>query len=83
MRAPTVHAVLSLVRQPTLTGSSSPWLPSFQEADSFYKIVTGPPGGGKSTLLREACRNLGAGVGYLDVNPVRTGGRGFGLRPAS
>ena len=28
-----------------------------------------------STLLREACRNLGSGVGYLDVNPVRRRGR--------
>lgn len=37
--------------------------PGPQEASRFYHIVTGPPGGGKSTLLREACREMGSGVG--------------------
>lgn len=37
--------------------------PSPQDASRFYHIVTGPPGGGKSTLLREACREMGSGVG--------------------
>lgn len=37
--------------------------PSPQDARRFYHIVTGPPGGGKSTLLREACREMGSGVG--------------------
>lgn len=44
-------------------GCNHPYTAMSQEPSKFYKIVTGPPGGGKSTLLRAACRELGGGVG--------------------
>lgn len=36
----------------------------------FYAVVAGPPGAGKSTALRAACRDVGPGVGYFDVSPA-------------
>lgn len=37
--------------------------PCSQEPRHFYQIVTGPPGGGKSTLVKGAVREIGGGVG--------------------
>ena len=35
----------------------------------FFHIISGPPGSGKTTIVRQACEEMGGGVGYINVNP--------------
>ena len=36
----------------------------------FFSLIYGPPGTGKSTLVQEACQEMGRGVGYINISPM-------------
>jgi KaiC/GvpD/RAD55 family RecA-like ATPase len=35
----------------------------------FFSLILGHPGSGKTTLIRSVCREMGGGVGYIEVPP--------------
>lgn len=53
-----------------MRGTTAPHLRCMQEPTRFYQILTGSPGSGKSTVVREACAAIGGGIGYVDVSPA-------------
>lgn len=38
--------------------------------DRYYRIVFGPPCTGKTSLVKEACHEIGNGAGFVEVGTL-------------